>query len=64
MNKMTVRDVYDDIIKCEKIYGKLIKDGCYTKENLNTQDLQDIRNLLANHRDMLFNMKIKEVDNG
>lgn len=59
---MTVSEVYDDIIKCEKIYGKLIKDGCYTKENLNSDDLQDIRILLANHRNMLLNIKIKEVE--
>lgn len=60
---MTVSDVYTDIIKCEKIYGKLIKDGCYTKENLSSDDLQDIRILLANHRYMLLNMKIKEENN-
>ena len=57
---MTVGDVYNDITKCERIYGKLIKDGCYTKENLNSDDLQDIRILLANHRDMLLSIKIKE----
>lgn len=57
---MIVSDVYNDVIKCEKIYGKLIKDGCYTKENLSTEDLKDIRNLLYDHRNMLLKMKIKE----